>query len=301
MARAKAAPQRSPLPRSPLRWVGGKFYLAKQIAALMPPHQIYCEVFGGAAHVLYRKAPSRSEILNDINGELMNFWQILRDEPDYLMAQAAEALYSRQLFEQYRDMQAAELASLTPRERAWRFFYLVRCCFGVKLNKPTFAYRLESHAAMPRVWPALLAQARERLRRVILECQPWQACLARYDSPQTLFYLDPPYIGFEKYYPGMAFDIDQFAELAERLATLQGAFLLSLNDCPEARELFAAFPIIWQGQARYTLNKGQRRDAGELVFASANLQSACLFEPRRRQGKARASAAPLLACLDQAD
>lgn len=301
MARTKAAPQRASLPRSPLRWVGGKFYLAKQIAALMPPHQIYCEVFGGAAHVLYRKAPSRSEILNDINGELMNFWQILRDEPDYLMAQAEEALYSRQLFEQYRDMQAAELASLTPRECAWRFFYLVRCCFGSRQIKPTFGYCPSGKTVLPCTWPALLAQAKERMRRVILECLPWQACLARYDSRQTLFYLDPPYIGFEKYYPGTGFAIDQFAELAERLAKLEGAFLLSLNDCPEARELFAAFPIIWQGQARYSLNKGQRRNAGELIFASANLQSACLLEPRRRSAKTRASAAPLLEACGQAD
>ena len=89
----------------------------------------------------------------------------------------------------------------------------------------------------------ILEAVHDHLASVVIERLPWQAFLARYDRPETLFYLDPPYYGNEADYGEGVFSPDDFATMAELLRGLKGRFLLSLNDVPEVRRLFAAFAI----------------------------------------------------------
>lgn len=193
--------------KSPLRWIGGKFLLAPQIVALMPPHVCYCELFCGAAHVLFRKEPSPIEVVNDINGELVNFWRVLGSPGglDWLAARHKWAVYSREEFERLRSQDPAKL---TGHERAWRFLYLNRCSFGSRGmhdgGRPTFGTektkpRSSQVPSFARLLP-VLEKAHQRMAAVCCERLGWEDCLARYDGPQTLFYLDPPYYGHENYY-----------------------------------------------------------------------------------------------------
>ena len=88
--------------RSPIKWFGGKSALAERIVARMPPHVCYVEVFGGAAWVLFRKERSKSEIYNDLNGDLVNLFGVLRDRPHYFISRAAFLLRTREDFYRFR-------------------------------------------------------------------------------------------------------------------------------------------------------------------------------------------------------
>lgn len=99
-----------------------------------------------------------------------------------------------------------------------------------------------------------------------IERLPWSEFIARYDRPGTLFYLDPPYYGCEGDYGRELFDRDQFALMAEQLAGLKGRFILSINDHPEVRRIFAGFQR-QEEDVRYTLGgMDKSREFGELVI-----------------------------------
>lgn len=113
----------------------------------------------------------------------------------------------------------------------------------------------------------LLEDVHERLSGVVIENLDWLAFINRYDRPGVLFYLDPPYFGCEDDYGKALFERDQFEVMADRLKTLQGRFILSINDRPEIRDIFAAFPV--EGaELTYSVSGGKGREARELIFSS---------------------------------
>jgi DNA adenine methylase len=110
----------------------------------------------------------------------------------------------------------------------------------------------------------VLVEIHERLAGVVIECLPWSDFLDRYDAPETLFYLDPPYWGSETDYGAGVFACDDFARLALRLSSISGRFILSVNDVPETREAFARFSI-QSVSTRYTIAGGKWSDVAEIV------------------------------------
>ena len=113
----------------------------------------------------------------------------------------------------------------------------------------------------------LIAGAHRRLQRVHVECLEWQEFMRRYDKPFTLFYIDPPYWGNEQSYGRDLFSREHYARMAEYLATIQGRFILSINDRPELRELFAAFTIDTVTTSN-TPNVRATRKATELLISN---------------------------------
>lgn len=113
----------------------------------------------------------------------------------------------------------------------------------------------------------VLEELHERLAGVVIECLPWREFIVRYDRPQTLFYLDPPYWGSEgDYGPGM-FSRDDFAAISETLKTLRGAFIMSINDVPEVRQMFK-WERIEQVKTTYSVARGKAAKAAELIISS---------------------------------
>lgn len=234
--------------RSPLGgWPGGKFRLADRIAALMPEHRAYCEVFCGAAWLLFRKEREPRECLNDHNGELVNFFEVVRDRAEELCARADCTFSSRQLYEAYLARPLAGDAD--PVERAFRFYYLHRLSWrglsrvagqpaGASFDSGPgkgAAYRAESFQARVRA-------ASRRLAHVTLERLPWEKLLGIYDQEGVFLYLDPPYPGSRVDY-GQAWTPEAYARLAWRLGRCRALFLLSIRDTEDMRRLFAGFHI----------------------------------------------------------
>ena len=156
----------------------------------------------------------------------------------------------------------------TDLERAARFLYLQRTVFGGKAKGNFGVSRTQSARFDLTKLVPVLEDVYERLNRVVIECLPWQAVIERYDTPSTLFYLDPPYYGTEGYYKA-EFGRPEFAEMADRLRCLKGKFILSLNDCPEVRELFAEFDVE-KVDVSYSLSKqvDARGQRGELLISN---------------------------------
>ena len=116
--------------KSPLVYVGGKSILSKQIISMIPEHKIYCEVFAGAGWVFFKKEPSKSEIINDLDSDLISFYRVLQNHLEEFLRQYKWLLQSREWFNDWKDQ--LDGRGLTDIQKAARYYYLQRLCFGGK-------------------------------------------------------------------------------------------------------------------------------------------------------------------------
>ncbi len=223
-------------------YMGGKRLLTKTILSLIPEHRVYCEPFAGSATILLAKTPSPCEVLNDINGEVVNLFRVLQLHPEEFIKQVRWNLRSR---EEYARLKASKPQNLTDIQRAARMYYLLRAGYGGKLPDAGchFTGRLEGSARPFSIYRVeeTLYEVHLRLENVTVERLPYSDCVRRYDTRETFFYLDPPYWGHEADYGPGTFTPDDFSQLKEILSGIQGKFLLSINDIPEIQTLFAGF------------------------------------------------------------
>jgi len=213
-----------------IHYLGSKARLAKWVQSYFPPHKLYVEPFGGGAGVLLNKPRSTVEVYNDLDGDVVNFFRVLRDpeKSAELIRRLKLTPYARAEFnEAWRERKRPMQSDV---DRAWALF--VRACTGVGLKgsigrRPGF--RRDGICASGEASRFLftvngLQMVAERLRSVVIECQDALEVMAHYDCPETLFYLDPPYNakGITLYRNG----IDHEA-LLEACRSLKGGCVLS--------------------------------------------------------------------------
>src|SRR6266567_8806027 len=197
----------------PLSYIGGKRSLAKRVIALFPAHQTYVEAFAGGAQVFFHKEPSKVEVLNDLDFEIVNFFRCCQHHYEELVRYLSYCLISRRW---YGLLTAEQPASLTDIQRAGRFFYLQKNSFGGLILKRHYHYGvIQRPNYNPKGIPEKIHAAHERLRGVQIESLPYQQILERYDRPTTLFYLDPPYWQRKLY--KFNFTDQDFTDLERRL------------------------------------------------------------------------------------
>ncbi|EFM0273518.1 DNA adenine methylase [Salmonella enterica] len=215
-------------------WIGGKRRLAKHILPLFPAHTCYVEPFCGAAALYFLKTPSKTEVINDINGELVNLYRVVKHHLEEFIRQFKWALVSRQI---YKWLQDTPEETLTDIQRAARFYYLQKQAFGGKVADHTFG---TSTTSAPRFnllrIEEELSMAHLRLSRTLIEHLDWHQCIERYDRPHTLFYCDPPYWGTEGY--GVEFGLENYDHMADLARRIKGKMIISVNDIPEMRQVF---------------------------------------------------------------
>lgn len=216
-------------------WTGSKRKLARHILPLFPAHTCYVEPFCGSAALFFRKEPSKAEILNDINGDLINLYRVIKHHLDEFNRQLRWSLTSRQLFDW---LQLTTPDTLTDIQRAARFFYLQHMAFGGKVSGQTFGTSTTRARGLNLLRiEETLSEAHLRLSAATIEHLDWQACIKRYDRPDTLFYLDPPYWKTAGY--GVPFGMDEYVQMAALAREIKGRMLISINDTQEMRECFA--------------------------------------------------------------
>lgn len=250
--------------RPPLAgWMGGKSLLARRIIERIPEHVCYVEPFAGAAWVLFRKPESKTEVINDINRDLITLYRCLQWHLEEFIRYFKWVLVSRDEFER---LKKANPDTLTDIQRAARFYYIQQACFGGRITSPTFGYAASrgSRLNLLRI-EEYLSAAHLRLSSVYVECLPYDELISRYDRPESFFYVDPPYWDCEGYYGSGIFTREDFGKLAEQLAGIKGKFLLSLNDTPGVREVFKGFNFE-AIQTKYTCSNGKNVAAGELLI-----------------------------------
>jgi DNA adenine methylase len=259
--------QQNLIQKSFLSWVGGKSLLAPQIIPLIPKHHTYIEPFCGAAWILFKKEESKVEILNDINLDLVTLYRIVRFHLEEFVKHLKYLLVARDEFDRFIN---SDPATLTDIQRAVRFYYLVRTGYGARIKNPTFSIGAQrpSNFNLLRIEEDLSA-AHLRLARVYIENKDYKELIPRFDSPESFFYVDPPYFGFENYYGDNIFSRTDFLTLKDILSSIQGKFMVSINDTPEIRSVFDGFTIT-EVKTRYSLNtksdKMKKGGASELLI-----------------------------------
>lgn len=248
-------------------YIGGKRFLARTIIAAIAeiPHELYAEAFVGAGGVFLRRpVPAKVEVINDKSRDVANFFRVLQRHEQAFVDMLRWQLTGRAEFDR---LSRADPESLTDLERAARFLYLQRLAMGAKVAGRNYGVSRTTPARfnLTRLMP-LLEEIHERLSRVAIECLPFDAFILRYDRPGALFYLDPPYWGCEDYYGRDLFGRPDFERLATVLRELKGRFLLSLNDVPAVREIFAGFRLR-EVRSLYTAGQANHTVAAELLIA----------------------------------
>ncbi|MDB6104112.1 MAG: putative n6 adenine-specific dna methyltransferase protein [Gammaproteobacteria bacterium] len=223
--------------RPALRYHGGKFRIAPWVIEHFPPHRTYVEPFGGAAGVLLQKPRAYSEVYNDLDADVVNFFRVLRDpaQLDRLLQACAATPYARAEFEE-----AWEPVD-EPVERARRLTIRAQMGFGsAGATKGTTGFRIDTkreYETAQHLWamyPDAIANAGQRLAAVLIENRPAIAVMAQHDDPETLHFVDPPYVhstrvmqaGKAGYYRHEMTD-EQHVELLDFLNTLTGMIVLS--------------------------------------------------------------------------
>ena len=226
-----------------LAYMGGKSLLARKIIPKIPEHKCYVEVFAGAAWLLFKKEESVSdvEIINDINLDLVTLYRVVKHHLEEFIRYFKWVLVSRDEFYRFRK----ELPdTLTDIQRAVRFYYLLKLGYAARIKDPSFSIATTSKPRLNllRIEEELSA-VHLRLARVYIEHRSYAEVFARFDKPDTFFYIDPPYYGCEDYYGDGIFDQSDFMKLRDILASISGKFILSINDVDHIRDLFRGFHI----------------------------------------------------------
>jgi DNA adenine methylase len=229
-------------------WYGGKYSHLDWLLPLLPKTTHYCEPFGGSAAVLINREPSPVETYNDVHGEVVNFFRVLREQGEVLTKAIGLTPFSREEFERAISEPADGLSDL---ERARRFYILarqVRTGLAQKASSGRWAHcKLTSRAGMAGAVSRWLGAVEDlpliaqRLLRVQIEHAPAIEVIQRYDSEETLFYCDPPYPHASRTdvnaYANEMTD-GQHRELAEVLHQVKGKVALSSYHCALNDELY---------------------------------------------------------------
>lgn len=242
------------VPKRPvLRYHGGKFRLAPWVIKHFPPHRCYVEPFGGAAGVLVQKDRAYAEVYNDLDGDIVNLFRVLR-EPGQCVRLIDMLLltpYARDEFEA-----AYELAD-DPIERARRTLVRAEMGFGsAGATKGRTGFRIDTrrkYGTAQGLWakfPESLALVCDRLRGVMIENRPAIDIIRQHDAADVLFYVDPPYMMSTRYVGarhGRYYDCEMTApdhvELLELLRSVDGMVVLSGYSTPEYSEALQGWAL----------------------------------------------------------
>lgn len=267
--------QESMIPVDPINpvapWIGGKRNLAKRICAMLDktPCTTYAEPFVGMGGIFLRRtARPRSEVINDYGRDVANLFRILQRHYPQFLDTLRFQLTTRVEFERLINTRPDTLTDL---ERAARFLYLQRTAFGGKVSGRNFGVSIDRPGRFNlSTLEPMLEDLHSRLSGVVIECLDFEAFIRRYDSAGTLFYLDPPYFGSEGDYGKELFSRADFQRLSDTLQATSGRWLMSINDVPAIREIFAWAQIEEITTSYSIAGKGRNSVAAELLIRGRN-------------------------------
>lgn len=252
-----------------LTYYGGKQKLAATIVPLIPQHTLYCEPFVGGAAIYFAKEQSEVEVLNDNNQELVNFYQVVKNDYLSLEKEVKISLHSRRL---HKDAQVvySHPHLFSPLKRAWAIWVLSAQSFASSLDG-SFGYDKAKNTASKRIANKREAFTEDfaiRLQNTQIECADALYIIRSRDSEQSFFYCDPPYYNSDcGHYDG--YSIEDFEMLLKVLSSIKGKFLLSSYPS----ELLSSYTAAngWftkQIVQQVSVNKGRGKSKTEVLTAN---------------------------------
>jgi DNA adenine methylase len=257
--------------RPAISYYGSKWRLASRIIELMPPHDLYCEPYGGSASILLQKPPSYLEVYNDLDRDVVNFFRQLREEPDELVRRIELTPLSR------AELDLAYEPCDEPIERARRYYVRAWQSRGANARwRSGWRYDVTNSRgkAFVRNWAETyhLWEIVQRMRLVQIECDEAFAVIERFDASTTLFYVDPPYPQETRssshaveYMHEM--DTDGHKQLAAILHAVAGGVIVSSYPCTLYDQLYADWTRV-----EYEVRTRSTGRAIEVLYLSPRLQ-----------------------------
>ena len=267
--------------KPPIHLMGGKAFLSQWLNGFIPGHTLYSEPFAGAAHLLFGKMPSKAEILNDSDGHLTSFFRVIQkpDKCKMLMERLAFMPYSRTLWQEIRTSWKQGVIPVDPVEAASEWFYLNRSTFSGDQKRGGFAVPSatgRNPVQSFRNAVETFGDVTVRLRNVCIENLDYADCISRYNSPDTLFYCDPPYLSAGHYY-GQDFTQEDHRALARLLNEVRGKAMIT-------HYLDGLYDELYQGWRRfeYSSFKGSSKADGGQEKPKTVEVLYCNFKPAGR-------------------
>lgn len=258
------------------RYPGGKSLLSSWIIEHFPDHHCYVEVFGGSAAVMVNKTKSDVEVFNDADGDIVHFFNTLRNKPEELTEWLATVPFSRDLHTEWAHEFYDGHRPSDDVERAGKFFYLRETQFAQKYTGVSgFRASKEKNSAREfHTKAGKMMDFAERFHHVQIENLDYEELMDRYDSDSTLFYCDPPYVdeGDDLYSHDGGFDHPRFVEALERM---DGKWIVSYTDLPEGLQ---SGYFVKEKDKRVSMRSGQ--DDGEWAKMSTE-RLVMNFDPRQ--------------------
>jgi len=218
--------------------------LLNKLISLIPEHETYVGVFGGAGSLLLNKPPSKVEVFNDIDGDLINLFLVVRDRPKEFVEKFRFLLYSRELNKRW----TKEFNFKDSVERAIRFYYVMCSCFSGRFGS---GWSSKRYVNQPKRFFDSLENIKliaKRLKEVHIDNLDFRKCIRNWDSQQTFFFLDSPYFGKHLY--RYDFTLKDHLDLRRILGKVRGKWLLTYNDNAKVRGLYKGFfiqrAIMWK-------------------------------------------------------
>ncbi len=212
--------------RTPITYYGGKQIMAKHILPLIPEHKIYTEPFFGGGAIFFLKEQSPVEVINDMNGEVINFYHVLTTDFWRLNELIQTTLHSREQYEQamvvYNHPKLFD-----PIRRAWAFWILTNQGYATKIG--SWGYDRGGSGMVNRLEAKKIefnVTVRTRLERTQIECNDALKVIASRDTAETFHYIDPPYVGSDLGHYGGYTD-QNYKDLLDLLSDIKGKFILS--------------------------------------------------------------------------
>ncbi len=211
--------------KTPITYYGGKQTLLKYLLPLVPPHKLYCEPFFGGGALFFAKAKSEVEVINDVNGEVVNFFKVVKTKFPELQKEIKGSPHSRELFKRakaiydFPDM-------FSDVQRAWAFWILTNQGFAGMIGSWGFGKTASKEKAVASKRDSFTKDYADRLRTVQVEHNDALKVIDRCDDKSSFLYCDPPYINSDQgHYEG--YSENEYEALLQRLVRFKGKFLLS--------------------------------------------------------------------------
>ena len=211
--------------KTPITWYGGKQMMLKHILPVIPEHKTYVEPFFGGGAVFFSKQPVRSEIINDLNSEAVNFYKVASVKFNALYKEVSTTLHSHSAF------QDAKVVYSHPHlfsdvKRAWSFYTLANQSYSANFSTYAFDRVGSTSLKVQNKRLSFNEQIQHRLEHVTIECDDALKVITRYDHAEAFHYVDPPYFNSDCGHYG-GYSQQDFGELLELLSKVKGKFLLS--------------------------------------------------------------------------
>lgn len=253
--------------KPPIPRLGGKSRLRKEIIKKIPQHTCYIEPFFGVGWVFFGKEKSRVEVVNDIDGELINLFKMIKFHAEEIKRLMMYEISSRDLFYIYK---GTDPKTLTEIQRAVRYMYIVSQSFASKGN--SFGYGTTTRPSPQIFGVEDLTKLKARLRNTYIENLDYREIIKKYDRKHSFFFCDPPYLGTDTKFSidsKIEFGIKEHQELCHILRELKGNFLLTINNHEYIREIYKDFKIV-ETKVNYSVSRKSegRKKYKELIITN---------------------------------